>query len=373
MIEGSNPALSRLIKEVIRERGPISFRDFMEMALYYPGLGYYNSHEERIGKKGDYYTAPHLTPIFGEMLGKQIIEMLELLGEGEFDIVEMGAGKGLLASDILNFIKKEDRGLFRRLRYGIIEISDSFRERQKSILRDYPITWYKSLEELSSGIKGVFISNELIDSFPVHIIIEDNGLKEIFVDWSDEKFVEVIKEPSTKSLKEYFIGLGVKLPHCYRTEVNLDALKWIERVSRVLEKGFVITIDYGYMSEEIYQPYRSEGTLLCYYKHSTCEDPYARVGNQDMTSHVNFSAIIHRGKEKGLDLTGFVNQARFLINIGIEDYLKTLVSESKDYSDYSKKILPIKNLLMPGMGETFKVLIQHKGIENPLLKCLIPQ
>lgn len=368
-----NTDLLNIIVSEIKKRGPVSFRDFMDMALYYPGLGYYSSQEEIIGKKGDYYTSPHLTPLFGEMIGKQIIEMSELLEHSEFDIVEMGAGKGLLALDILSFIKKKNRNLYDNLTYRIIEISARLRERQGEVLRDYPVLWYSSLEELTTGIKGVFVSNELVDSFPVHVVTEDYGLKEVFVDWQDGKLVEVIGEPSTELLKEYFRGLGVMLTQGYRTEVNLDALNWIEKVGGILDKGFVITIDYGYMSEELYQPYRASGTLMCYYRHSACKNNYERVGNQDITSHVNFSALIHWGEKEGLNLTGFVNQARFLINIGIEDYLKTLLSESKDHSDYLKKILPIKNLLMPGMGETFKVLIQHKGIETLSLKCLRPQ
>lgn len=372
MPEDSNPDLVKIIAEEIKRRGPISFRDFMEMALYYPGLGYYTSPGEKIGKEGDYYTSPHLSPLFGEMIGKQILEMGGFLGKGEFTIVEMGAGKGLLASDILNFFKKEDYIFYTNLKYHIIEISSWLKEKQREALKDHSVLWYKNLDELNSGIKGVFISNELVDSFPVHrVIMENNRLREIFIDWIDGRFVEIIDNPSNHSLEAYFEELGIKLLEGYRTEINLDALEWIERIGKILEKGFVITIDYGYLSEELYQSYRSRGTLLCYYRHTTSEDPYIRIGYQDMTSHVNFSALIHWGKKKGLGFTGFTDQAHFLINIGIEDYLKTLASESMDYKEYLRKMLPIKTLLMPGMGETFKVLIQHKDIERPSLKGLI--
>lgn len=372
MIEDSNHDLLKLIIKEIREKGPISFRDFMEFALYYPGLGYYTSQGEKIGKEGDYYTAPHLTPLFGEMIGKQILEMRGLLCDGEFSIVEMGAGKGLLASDILGFLKREDRDFYDRVRYHIIEINPGLKERQIEVLKGHHAIWYDIRDDFLTGIKGVFISNELVDSFPVHqVVIENNRLKEVFIGWVDGGFVEVIKDPSTNSLEGYFEELGVKLPEGYRTEVNLDALKWIEKVGEILEKGFIITIDYGYMSKELYQSYRSRGTLLCYYKHAIYEDPYIRIGYQDITSHVNFSSLIHWGKKKGLEPTGFTDQAHFLINIGIEDYLNALVTESKDYKDYLRRMLPIKNLLMPGMGETFKVLIQHKGMERPSLKGLI--
>lgn len=367
----SNPELVKVISEEIRKRGPISFRDFMEMALYHPEFGYYTSSVERIGKEGDYYTSPHLTSLFGRLVGKQISEMGRLLGGGELDIVEIGAGKGLLALDILDFLKKENRHLYDRVSYRIIELNKWLKARQRNILKEHRVLWHNSLDELTSGIKGIFISNELVDSFPVHLItIKERRIKEIFIDFVDEKFKETLKDPSYSFLERYFEDLGVILSEGYRTEVNLEALEWIENVGKILDKGFIITIDYGYLSEELYQSYRSQGTLLCYYRHTTSEDPYARIGYQDITSHVNFSALIYWGKKAGLELTGFTDQAHFLINMGIEEYMKDLAKESKDYRDYLKRMLPVKNLLMPGMGETFKILIQHKGIERPSLRGL---
>lgn len=378
MTKDSNPDLVGIIKERIREGGPISFRDFMELTLYHPEFGYYTSPGEKIGKEGDYYTSPHLTPIFGRLIGKQISEMARLLGVGELSIVEMGAGKGLLAADVLDFLKEEDKDFYGNVGYHIIELSNWLKTKQRDALNEHSVLWHKSLDDLTTGIKGVFISNELVDSFPVHLIIIKKGrLMEIFVDWSEGpcgvegRFVETIKDPSTDALRDYFRVLGVDLPDGYRTEVNLDALKWMERIGYILEKGFVITIDYGYFSDELYQPYRSGGTLLSYYRHNISEDPLVRIGYQDITSHVNFSALIHRGMKIGLELTGFIEQARFLINMGIEEYLKGLAAGSRDYRDYLKKMLPVKNLLMPGMGETFKVLIQHRGTGRPSLRGII--
>jgi len=371
MSEDSNPDLVKIITEEIREKGPISFRVFMDMALYYPELGYYASPGEKLGRKGDFYTSPHLTPVFGEMLGRQLLEIGNFLDDGDFTVVEMGAGKGLLASDILNFLKEENKVFYDRINYRIIEVSPYLREIQMEAMKGHQASWHWSLDDFINGIKGVFISNELVDSFPVHqIVIKDMRLREVFVDYVDGQFVEVFKDPSTDSLQDYFDELGVSLPEGYRTEVNLDAVRWIEKIRKILEKGFVVTIDYGYLSEELYQHYRSRGTLMCYYKHTASEDPYIRVGFQDITSHVNFSALIHWGKKEGLELTGFTSQAHFLINMGIDEYLKDLAGESSDYQDYLKRMLPIKNLLMPGMGEAFKVLIQHKGIETPSLKGL---
>ncbi|MBI5198566.1 MAG: SAM-dependent methyltransferase [Nitrospirae bacterium] len=371
MEDDSSPELVKLIVEEIRKKGSISFRDFMAMSLYDPGLGYYASYREKIGREGDYYTAPHLTPVFGAMIGKQILEMRSLLGDEGFIIVEMGGGKGLLSSDILDFLKREDNTFYDRVQYHVIEISPGLKEKEFGTLNGNRVIWHNNLDDLQPGIKGVFISNELVDSFPVHqVIMEDNRLREVFVDWVDGRFVEVIKDPSTDTLEYYFKEMGIDFTEGYRTEANLDALKWLERVGGFLDKGFVITIDYGYLSDELYQSYRSRGTLLCYYRHTTCEDPYTRIGYQDITSHVNFSALIHWGKKKGLEFTGFTNQTNFLINIGVEDYIRDIAKESTDYRDYMKRMLPIKNLLMPAMGETFKVLIQHKGLESPSLKGL---
>ncbi|MEK6693123.1 MAG: SAM-dependent methyltransferase [Nitrospirota bacterium] len=375
MTKDSNPDLVGIIKERIREGGPISFRDFMELTLYHPEFGYYTSPGEKIGKEGDYYTSPHLTPIFGRLIGKQISEMARLLGVGELSIVEMGAGKGLLAADVLDFLKEEDKDFYGNVGYHIIELSNWLKTKQRDALNEHSVLWHKSLDDLTTGIKGVFISNELVDSFPVHlIIIKEGRLMEIFVDWAEGpcgvegRFVETVKDPSTDALRDYFSELGVDLPDDYRTEVNLDALKWIERIGDILEKGFVITIDYGYLSDEIYQAYRSGGTLLCYHRHTASEDPLIRIGYQDITSHVNFSALINWGIKGGLGLTGITEQSHFLLNIGIEDYLNAIASESRDYRDYLKGILPVKNLFMPGMGETFKFLIQHKGMKMPSLK-----
>lgn len=182
MVEDSNPILKNLIIEEIKKKGSISFRDFMEMALYYPQLGYYTSPGEKIGKAGDYYTSSHLTPIFGELIGKQILEMDGLLGNREFSIVEIGAGKGLFALDMLDFFKKEDTAFYGKLRYYIVEASPEFMKRQMVSLKDHPVYWHSDLNDLTPKVKGAFISNEVVDSFPVHqIVIEDSRLKEIFL------------------------------------------------------------------------------------------------------------------------------------------------------------------------------------------------
>ncbi len=344
--------LSEIIIKKIQQKGTLSFRDFMEMALYYPGLGYYTSAKQKIGKEGDYYTSPNLTPVFGEMLGRQIEEMWHILGEKEFTVVEMGAGTGLLSSDVLEYLKKNPE-LYNELDYCIIEKSPVMREMQRKRLGE-DVRWCDSIQELA-GMTGCIFSNELVDAFPVHQVVMENELMEVFVDYR-EGFAEILK-PASHELKNYLEELQVVLPHGYRTEINLDAVKWIEEIGSSLKKGFVITIDYGYPSSELYQEYRSSGTLMCYYKHTANDSPYQHIGEQDITSHVNFSALEHFGQKNGLELCGFTDMAHFLLGLGIEEYLKNLQETDRGYH---KKMLQVKTLLME-MGGTFKVLIQNKG------------
>lgn len=349
-------SLSDIIIGKIKQRGPISFCDFMEMALYYPELGYYASDKEQIGKSGDFYTNSSLTQAFGEMLGKQIEEMWRILGKKNITVVEIGAGTGMLSEDVLKYLNK-NRDLSYNLNYCIVEKSHSMKKKQKDRLKNENVKWNDSLTEFV-GMEGCIFSNELPDAFPVHIVVMENQLMEVFVDY-EESFKEILR-PASQQLKDYFKELNVKLSHGYRTEINLEAIKWTENIASVLKKGFVITIDYGYPSDELYQEYRNRGTLLCYYRHSVNESPYELIGEQDITSHVNFSALDHWGKKSGLELCGFTDQAHFLMGLGIDEYMNNL--QKNDPVGYYRKMLPIKSLIMD-MGETFKVMIQKKGIK----------
>ena len=347
-------SLSELIIEKIRQSGAISFRDFMEMALYYPGLGYYTSTRQKIGKTGDYYTSPNLSPAFGEMLGRQIEEMWQILGKNEFTVVEMGAGTGLLSGDVHTYLSKNPE-LNHDLNYCIIEKSPAMREEQKKRLGE-KVSWFDSLEELGK-MRGCIFSNEVVDAFPVHQVVMEEELMEICVDYSD-RFYETLR-PASSELKDYLAEMGVVLPQGYRTEINLDAIKWIGEIASILTKGFVITIDYGYPSWELYQDYRNSGTLMCYYRHTASDNPYVHIGEQDITSHVNFSALARWGNKNGLQLCGFTDQVHFLLGLGIEEYMKKL--QEIDQRNSIKEMLAVKTLLME-MGETFKILIQRKGL-----------
>jgi SAM-dependent MidA family methyltransferase len=356
--------LKEIIIQEIRKRGGITFRDFMEMALYYPELGYYSSPGEKIGKYGDYFTSSDVGPVFGELLCIQLMEIWRLLGGDDFAIVETGAGKGHLCRDILNYAARNEK-FSKSLEYIIVERSPHLRRRQEEYLKDPRIRWTDSIEDLA--VEGCFISNEVVDSFPVHLVeMKEGKLREVYLDYRGG-FIEELREPSDPRLIDYFSKLGVKLKEGFRTEVNLEATEWIRQIGDALKRGFVITIDYGYPSEELYSPARSRGTLMCYYKHTVSDNPYHRIGRQDITSHVNFSALVYWGRLSGLELTGLTDQSHFIIGLA-EQYFKELEG---DYMDYLHKLLQVKRLIIPEeMGSVFKVLVQHKNVENPQLSGL---
>jgi SAM-dependent MidA family methyltransferase len=361
-----DPALRKEIVNLINKRGKITFADFMELALYHPEHGYYTSGKEKIGKKGDYYTSSDVHPVFGELIARQLEQMWRLMGKGRFTVVEMGAGKGRFCYDIINFIKKKFPEFFEEVDYKIVEISQNLIERQSSTLKglEDKVSWESLSEDGFSfePVIGSFLSNEFVDSLPVHqVVVENNCLKEIYVAIKDDKFCEVIDDLSDLALEDYFAKSKISLKEGQRVEVNLRALDWVKNISRYLKRGFVITIDYGYLAEDLYSEQRHRGTLMCYYEHITSENPYERVGSQDITSHVNFSSLMEAGNRCGLNTTGFTRQSKFLIALGILDEM------NKVQGDIGK-LLTIKNLFLPGgMGDVFKVLIQHKGIDNPEL------
>lgn len=351
--------LSEIIIQKIQEEGPISFHDFMEMALYYPEKGYYTSLQNKIGKTGDFYTSSSLTPAFGAMIGRQIEEMWDILERNNFTIVEYGAGTGVLCHDILDYLKN-NKELYDQLNYCIIEKSPVMQQRQKAHLNE-KVSWHDTIQDISE-ITGCILSNELLDNFSVHQVVMEDELMEVFVEYKKD-FVELLK-PAKKELTDYMAELNVVLPKGFRTEINLEATEWIKDIAASLKKGYVITIDYGYPSKELYSDRRSAGTLLCYNKHTINDNPYIDIGEQDITSHVNFSALSHWGFKNGLICCGFTSQAGFLLALGFKDYLrKTLTLEAgQDVISIVKKESFLTNTLLVDMGHKFKVFVQGKGI-----------
>ncbi|MBA4321079.1 MAG: hypothetical protein C0412_22030, partial [Flavobacterium sp.] len=350
------------IMELIKKEGPISFRDFMEMALYYPELGYYNSIQNKIGADGDFYTSANLSASFGAMIGRQIEEMWQILEKKPFKIVEYGAGTGLLCHDILDYLKNNS-ALYENLNYSIIEKSASMREIQKTHLLE-KVSWYSTIKEIPK-IDGCVLSNELIDNFSVHQVIMQDQLMEIWVDYQDG-FVEVLK-PANKELIDYFDALDVRLPKGFRTEVNLEAVYWIKEVAKSLRKGYAITIDYGAESSELYKNHRSCGTLLCYHKHQKNDNPYQYIGEQDITAHTNFSALSHWGLKSGMECCGIVDQTSFLLGLGIKEYQDAALKNNLANLQMVMLESMMNYRLLVDMGMKFKVLIQQKGVpKHPL-------
>ncbi|MFN3396505.1 MAG: class I SAM-dependent methyltransferase [Thermodesulfovibrionales bacterium] len=358
----SNLLKQRIIDRIITE-GPINFEDFMEMALYHPDLGYYSRESTEIGRHGDFYTSPHLHPIFGVMMGRQIFEMWMIMEKPSFQIVEMGAGEGYLARDMLDYLSKTKserlREFFKNLSYTIIEINPSFRKRQQGLLYDFldKVNWVNDIEEIDT-LTGCLLSNELLDSFPVRLIEMAEDLKEIYVSIDGGGNLIEIKRPCGEEIRDYLEGFKVKLPSGYRTEINLRIKNWLIKVSEKLNEGFILTIDYGYPACDYYSEARNRGTLLCYHGHRIEEDPFKNLGEQDITAHVNFSSLKKWGEEVGLKTIGYCEQGPFLVSLGIDEIIEELYGEVPDPVEVSK----IKGLIMPeGMGESHKVMIQYRG------------
>jgi SAM-dependent MidA family methyltransferase len=363
--------LADIIKQQILQQGPISFHDYMEMALYYPGLGYYTSAEKKIGKAGDFFTSSEVSPAFGAMIAKQLEQMWEIMGENSFTIAEYGAGNGGLCCSILSHLRKKNKRMFDNLHYCIIEKSPVMQALEKKLLaaklhfseeqitNNHLISWHNNIKDIDN-LNGCVLSNELVDNFAVHRVEMREELMEVFVNFTGD-FEEVLL-PASRELKAYLEELKVELPYGYRTEINLQARDWMREIACSLIKGFVITIDYGSPSGELYDKSRSNGTLTCYCNHSTNRQYYQQIGQQDITAHVNFSALCLWGYNNGLDFTGFRNQGDFLTALGFADYMKH-INTANHYINFEREAL-VSNTLLNEMGSQFKVLIQHKNIQN---------
>jgi SAM-dependent MidA family methyltransferase len=248
------------------------------------------------------------------------------------------------------------------------------RQKERSILAEdlsdsllEKVSWLEDIRELPP-ITGCILSNELLDNFSVHQVVMEDVLMEVFVDY-DGGFSELMR-PASGALNDYLAELGVILPRGFRTEINLEAIHWMKEVSQAIEKGFVLTIDYGYPSSDLYRAGRSLGTLVCYHQHRVNGSPYDHIGEQDITAHVNFSALHHWGSRFGLQTCGFTNQAHFMRGLGLAGHIRMWEERqgSTPVSEEEKAFL-IKTLLMD-MGSKFKILVQQRGLQRPWLSGL---
>ncbi|NJC88647.1 MAG: hypothetical protein FIB02_08975 [Desulfuromonas sp.] len=368
--------LAAELRERLAAAGGLPFAEFMAACLYHPQYGYYMTPRERIGKAGDFFTSTSVHAVFGRLVARQLMQMSELLGGDIFQVVEQGAGEGHLALDILETLASEAPELYARLTYTLIEVGPASRDRQARTLAAHAarVAWCAADEWRIDA--GCFLSNELVDAFPVHVVEKQSGeLREVYVAArADGTFGEELRGPSTPALTEHFKWLGVAPVEGNRAEANLAAPVWMRQVGERIGRGFVITIDYGYPAAELYALHRRTGTLLCYRQHQADDDPYTAVGEKDITTHVDFTALQQAGDEAGLTTLWFGEQYRFLLGLGFFEELLRLQACCADEREARALRMTLKNLILPeqGMGETFKVLVQGKGVGAPALHCARP-
>jgi SAM-dependent MidA family methyltransferase len=361
--------LTDLIRaEITRSGGGISFARFMELALYEPGLGYYSAGLTKFGPEGDFITAPEISPLFARCLARQCQQVLEGLDHG--DILELGAGSGRLAAELL--LELERLGALPR-RYRILELSADLRARQQSHLQAAAphllsrVAWLNALPE---PFTGLILANEVLDALPVRRFRKDReGLFELQVGWDGEGFCWKDTPAGmelTAAVETIENDLGAPLPPPYVSEVNLLLDPWIASLAEQLDRGVLLFIDYGYPRREFYHPERTEGTLICHYRHRAHADPFILPGLQDITAFVDFTAVAEAGHAHGLAVAGYTTQGYFLIACGLDKLLTELQSrEPERYPEYAHQA---KRLTLPGeMGERFKAIALTKGWEAPLL------
>ena len=368
--------LTEMLAARIRANGPITFAEFMEACLYHPQFGYYTRAEQPHMR--DYYTSVDVHPIFGRLLARQLEEMWRITGRpDQFWVVECGAGSGRLALHIVDFVARTFPDFARAMRYVMVERSAARRSLTNAAqaMEHEPAAGpvATAREKMPERIPvGCVLSNELVDALPVHRVMQrEHGLQELFVGWQDGHFVDCELKPSTPRLAEYFAAQGIALPVGAQAEVSLAACDWISRAGKALERGFVLTIDYGHEAQELYNERHMRGTLLAYHEHRATEDYYALPGQQDLTAHVNFTALDLFGRRAGLRRLGLVSQSHFLMALGAANEFADLYHEGMSEAERVRARLQLKNLIHPeGMGERFSVLVQTKGFEGANLRGL---
>ena len=334
--------LSRITAEIAARGGWISFARYMELALHEPGLGYYAGGARKFGAQGDFVTAPELGSLFGRSLARQLREFPRVL--------EIGAGSGALAEVLLNELDCE---------YLILETSTELRDRQRKRLGDR----VRFLDSPPARFSGAVVANEVVDAMPVHAVAwREAGVMERGVAF--EKQLVWKETPASGALRDAAQEIEVSIP--YESEINLAGNAWIRTLAEHLESGAIFVIDYGFPRAEYYHPQRSMGTLMCHHRHRSHGDVFLEPGAQDITAHVDFSALAAAARESGLELLGYATQAQFLVNCGITEVLAEVNAENALH--YAPIAAEAQQLLSPAeMGELFKVLAVGRGMKQPLL------
>ena len=357
-------ALVTHIRQVMADNGGmLDFARFMELCLYAPGLGYYSAGMRKLGAGGDFVTAPEVSALFSRCVAMQCLQVLRTTGG---DILEFGAGSGVMAADILLELEQQQA---LPPHYFILELSPDLKQRQQQTLKDKAphlcdrVEWLNTLPE---SFTGVVLANEVLDAMPVHVFdIKNREACERNVTWSDDGFAWCDAKTANPELQTVMNALQQQfdLPEGYCSEINLAMRGWVTAVADMLKRGLVILIDYGYPQREYYHAQRNRGTLMCHYRHHAHEDPLILTGLQDITAHVDFTAVAECAADAGLEVAGFATQAHFLTNCGIESFLAGMSA-----SDLQAVSAQVKKLVLPNaMGELFKVLALLKDVEEPAI------
>ncbi len=367
-IAHSNALMSSIQAIIAKEGGWINFAQLMDAALYTPGLGYYSGGAKKFGLSGDFVTASEISPLFSQTIARQTQQVLSSLQtqNKKADILELGAGTGRFAKDLLFELAKLEQ---LPARYMILEVSAHLREQQHSTLKAAlpnelmeRVVW---LDALPRSFDGLIFANEVLDALPVHIVrTKADGIAEIGVVSEDEGLVWKEKPASSSELKDFVAEL--KLMDGYTTEVCLAATGLVASLAGILQSGMLLMIDYGFSRTEYYHPQRNQGTLMCHYRHRAHGDPLVYLGLQDITAHVDFTRVAETGVGNGLELIGFLTQAQFLINAGITELLESIPAE--DSANYLPLVASAQKLLSPAeMGDLFKVIAFEKNLDIPFI------
>jgi SAM-dependent MidA family methyltransferase len=359
-------AVAAHIRQQIQLRGGwISFADYMQMTLYTPHLGYYSGDANKFGHTGDFVTAPEISPLFSQALANQVSQVL---GDCGGDVLELGAGTGKLAIGIMQ--RLSELGQLPD-RYLILDVSANLRERQRQNLQHAlpeelfsRIHW---LETLPDSFTGVVVGNEVLDAIPTHIVhwqhgqwLERGVTDEQTFAWHDRPLQDVSLVESIDSSQ---------LPDGYVTEISPAGQGLIASLAAMLQQGLILLLDYGFPAREYYHPQRSQGTVMCHFQHYAHDNPLIYPGLQDITAHVNFTAMAETALAQGLNCVGYTSQAQFLMNCGILQMLEAISPE--DSARYLPMVAAVQKLLSPAeMGELLKVLALSKGLDQPLLGFL---
>ncbi|MBT4804449.1 MAG: SAM-dependent methyltransferase [Legionellales bacterium] len=354
----NNPAKNH-IKQLINNNGPIPFSEFMHAALYTPNIGYYSSSTPKIGAKGDFITAPEISPLFGNCIARQINEYIA--EHGQISILELGPGNGTLAASILRNVNLDSITT-----YQLLEVSASLKQQQQQLLQHELQENYhkiKHIDKLPKNFNGIIIANEVADAMPVNRFTTGPDLLEQFVDIQNEKFIPINIKATNSDLISQVNNLDVNLPHGYSSETNLAMTSWIKALSEALQQGLVLLIDYGYPQLEYYHTERDGGTLTCFYKQKAHDNPFINIGAQDISAHVDFSLVAKAAVAANMTLIGYCEQSHFLMNLGL------LELAQKQYE--TQPLLTakeIKLLTMPNeMGSLCKVIGFGKNIPEQSL------